>query len=331
MLGLGNTLSGGITPTAVDTAFTFTINTENAGSATKTFVLPLVSDGTINFTVEWGDDQEPDTITAYNQSEITHVYSSTGTYTVKLEGTIRGWKFDNSGDKLKIIDISNWGDFNFTKERGFRGCTNLTCSATDAPTVSSENMSFTFRNCVNFNGVVDSWDMSSVTDIQQFFYNCDAFNQPLNSWDVSNVTTLKNMFYGTAIFNQPLSNWNTSNVTDLTYTFGSALQFNQDLNDWDTSNVTKMERTFNYALSYDQSVSNWDIESVTDFTSIFQTTTLSTANYDAILIAWDAQNPNDGEAVHFGNATYTAGGTAAAARQNLIDTDSWTITDGGTA
>ena len=44
MLGLGNTLSGGIIPAAAAVAnpFTFTMNTENAGSATKTFVLPLI-------------------------------------------------------------------------------------------------------------------------------------------------------------------------------------------------------------------------------------------------------------------------------------------------
>ena len=35
--------------------------------------------------------------------------------------------------------------------------------------------------------------------------------------------------------------------------------------------------------------------------------------------------------MHFGSMTYTGGGTAAAARQALIDDHNWTITDGGTA
>ena len=59
--------------------------------------------------------------------------------------------------------------------------------------------------------------------------------------------------------------------------------------------------------------------------------TIPTARYDALLISWDAQNPFDGMSPDFGSSTYTGGGTAAAARANLISTDGWTITDGGTA
>ena len=59
--------------------------------------------------------------------------------------------------------------------------------------------------------------------------------------------------------------------------------------------------------------------------------TLPTARYDALLINWDAQDPFDGMSAHFGYSQYTAGGAAAAARANLISTDGWTISDGGTA
>jgi hypothetical protein len=41
--------------------------------------------------------------------------------------------FANAGDKLKILNISSWGALNITSNATFRGCTNLTCSATDAP------------------------------------------------------------------------------------------------------------------------------------------------------------------------------------------------------
>jgi len=59
--------------------------------------------------------------------------------------------------------------------------------------------------------------------------------------------------------------------------------------------------------------------------------TLSTANYDALLIAWAAQSVLSGLAIWFGASEYTGGGTAAAARASLIADDSWTITDGGIA
>jgi hypothetical protein len=73
------------------------------------------------------------------------------------------------------------------------------------------------------------------------------------------------------------------------------------------------------------------LDSTNALNSFTTDVTLSPARYDALLINWDAQDPFDGMAPDFGNSTYTAGGTAAAARANLISTDGWTITDGGTA
>ncbi len=335
MLGLGNTLSGGIVPAAADAyadAFIFTMNTELAGSATKTFVLPLVDDGSIDFNVDWGDDSTSN-ITAYDDAAVTHVYDATGTYTVKLAGTIRGWKFNNGGDRRKMLNISQWGDFNFTVERGMRGCTVLTCTATDAPTISTSSMYFGLAQCKAFDGAIGNWDMSGVSNIQYLFYDCEAFNQSIDAWDVSSVTSLYSTFSNMDVFNQPLNSWDISSVTAMGYMFSSASQFNQPLSNWDTSNVIDMSRAFKDADNFDQSLADWDIEGVQQFTNTFMSgVTLSTANYDATLIAWAAQDASNSEVVDFGNSTYTAAPAAGGvARQSLIDDDSWTITDGGAA
>jgi hypothetical protein len=57
--------------------------------------------------------------------------------------------------------------------------------------------------------------------------------------------------------------------------------------------------------------------------------TLSTVNYDALLIAWDAQGAMSySGTVNFGSSKYTAGGAAEAARTSLIS--KWGgIIDGG--
>ena len=267
----------------IRTGFTFSVITTNAGSASDTFVLPLVSMGAIDMDVDWGDGNT-DTITAYNQAEITHVYDASGTYTIEINNEIRGWKFDNAGDKLKIIDISKWGAFNFTQDKSFFGCSNLTCSATDTPTISAANITYSFINCPLFNGVVDSWDVSGVTSIFGMFYNCSAFNQPINSWDTSGFTSLANIFYNCENFDQDISSWDVGLVAN-------AFWFMQG-----PSPVT-----------------------------------LSTANYDALLIAWADQSVQSGLAIWFGNSKYTEGGDAEAARTSLINDDSWTITDGGAA
>jgi surface protein len=339
-----------------DDAFTFTMNTENAGSATKTFVLPLVDNGSINFTVDWGDSST-DTITAYDQAEITHEYSSTGTYTVKLEGTIRGFKFNNGGDKLKILNISNWGDMNITDGYTFYGCNNLTSDATDSPTISTTTFRYMFLNCYDFVGSpsMNNWDISSVTNLTSMFGNCSVFNQDLNSWNTSNVTKFESTFSSATQFNGNVTSWDTSSATSMSQTFKSTAfnqdisgwdtsivtsmygmfrrndVFNQDISSWDTSSLTNVGYMFDSADNFNQSLADWDIEDITTYTNFMSGVTLSTANYDAILIAWAAQDASDSEAVHFGSSTYTSGGVAAAARQSLIDDDSWTITDGGTA
>ena len=368
---------GGGTPAVCPSAFTFTMNTENAGSATKTFVLPLVNDGTIDILVDWGDSST-DTITTYNQSEITHVYSSTGTYTVQLSGTIRGFKFSGGGDKLKILNISKWGDMNITQCCTFQGCTNLTSNATDAPSIGTTDLTYMFFQCSNFNQDIDNWDVSGVTqmdamfnqassfnqdlnswdtssclDMQYLFNNATAFNGNISSWDTSNVVNMASTFYGSA-FNSDISSWDVSSVTTMYGTFRSntvfdqdisswdlgacttigvmfdgSTAFNQDIGGWDTSQVTTMYGTFRNATSFDQDISDWNISGVTAFDIFLQGVTLSTANYDALLLGWDAQSVVSGVSFDGGSSVYTNCGTVAAARANLISSDSWTITDGG--
>jgi len=65
-------------------------------------------------------------------------------------------------------------------------------------------------------------------------------------------------------------------------------------------------------------------------TSMFQGVTLSTANYDALLIGWGAQTVQSGVAFHGGSSTYTGGGAAEDGRDSLLD-QGWMIVDDGTA
>jgi outer membrane autotransporter protein len=64
-------------------------------------------------------------------------------------------------------------------------------------------------------------------------------------------------------------------------------------------------------------------------TDIFYGVTLSTPNYDALLIGWDALELQNNVTFNGGNSKYTTGSVASIARANIISTDSWTFTDGG--
>jgi surface protein len=281
MLALKQALSlssTSLTGSAVS-AFVFGIDTANtsAGSSTSTqFKLPLTTSTGLNAVVDWGDSTT-DTITVYNAAEVTHTYASSGTYTISITGTLPGFRFINAGDKLKIINISSWGVLNITTDSAFRGCTNLTCSATDAPTITSTTMLSTFRACTNFNGNIGNWDVSAVTNMTTMFVDATAFNNggssSIGNWDVSAVINMSSMFSFSG-FNQNIGSWNTGAVTNISSMFQSATAFNNggssSIENWNTSLVTNMSSMFRSATAFDQNIGAWNVEAVTSITSFMQ-------------------------------------------------------------
>jgi len=351
----------------------------------ETITLPLVAAGNYNFTVDWGDGNT-DTITAYNQAEVTHTYATANTYDVQITGTIEGWQFNNAGDKDKITNISIWGPFVITTNGAFWGCSNLDTTATDAPTLSTTDLYATFAGCTSLTTLdASSWNVSSVTSLRSFFSGCSSLTTlDVSSWNVSNVTDFRYIFYNcSSLTTFDVSSWNVSSATSLFLTFGNCSSLTAldvtnwdvssvttlystfrdcsslttlDLSSWDVSSVINMDYTFSNCTSLttlDVSTWNvssatrlaftfagcssltaldidlWDINQVTNFVNFALFVTIPTADYDDILIAWEAQAPLTGRSVHFGNSKYTAGGAAQAAKASLINTYGWTITDGG--
>lgn len=134
------------------------------------------------------------------------------------------------------------------------------------------------------------------------------------------------MFYGTTAFNQPLGSWNTTNVTNMKDMFSNATAFNQPLASWNTAHVTHMNNMFSGATAFDQNLAAWNVTALTDASGMFSNITLSTANYDALLNAWEAQATHSNVAFDGGSSHYCNSETA---RSLLISADHWSITDGG--
>ncbi|MHA1748092.1 MAG: hypothetical protein ACTSYF_05545, partial [Promethearchaeota archaeon] len=143
-----------------------TTKTSAGSSGSKHVCLPLESNGTYAFIVDWGDDSN-DTITIWNQLEVTHTYASEGIYTINITGMIVGWRFNNGGDKLKILEIQQWGCLRLGNSGTyFYGCSNLEHTATDILNLTgTTNLYRAFMICRNLgnNGNMSSWDVSSVT------------------------------------------------------------------------------------------------------------------------------------------------------------------------
>ena len=225
--------------------------------------------------------------------------------------------------------LNNWNISNLTNISFlFNGATSFNQDISNWDISSITNMRSMFRDAQSFNQDISSWDVSNVTDMVFMFGSANSFNQDISNWNVGNVTNMAYMFRNANSFNQSLNNWNVSNVTSMSDMFNSALSFNQPLNNWDVSNVETMINMFYNARIFDQDLSNWNVGSVTNCSGIFKLIKLSSQNYDALLIGWDAQNLNQNVAFNGGDSKYSSD-EAETARQNMIDRDNWTIIDGG--
>ena len=171
-----------------------------------------------------------------------------------------------------------------------------------------------------FNQEIANWDVSQVTDMSFMFSNNLNFNQSLNTWDVSNVINMGNMFANTE-FRPDSLNWSLNNIQDMSSMFFSADSFNAFIGNWNVSNVTDMSSMFEGAVSFDQDLSAWEISSVADLSNAFDNTGLSTANYDSILINWQAKPHQQNVSFGAEGLVFCAGDSA----RSLLIADGWTF------
>jgi len=299
--------------------------------ADKTITLPLPLAGEYDFVVDWGDGTTG-IVTAYNDADIMHTYTTAGIKTVSIMGKMTHWSFNNGGDKLKITDVLRGGYSGLTSlSGGFYGCTNLKFVANDSEwTKDVTNMTDMFAYCSVFNSDISAWDVSSVTAMSYMFYICAVFNSDIPAWDVSSVTDMSYMFRSCSVFNSDTSAWDVSSVTNMSNMFRSCSVFNSDISAWDVSSVTNMSNMFAYCSVFNSDTSAWDVSSVTNMTDMFYgANAFSTANYDLLLNAWSLLTLQPNVSFHAGDATYTIA-TSQSAHDILTTTPNlWTITDGG--
>lgn len=293
-------------------AFQMTVRTT---APSETFTIPCQNVGTFNAEVDWGDGSPKSTITAYNDADLTHTYATAGDYQISITGDFTNIYFNNGGDKLKVISVDNLGSVGWTRfNNAFLGCANMTSfTAGNCGTSAVTNMTFMFSGCSNLTSLnVSNFNTAAVTNMGAMFYNCSSLTSlDLSSFNTSAVTNTSAMFQG------------CSSLTSL------------DVSGFVTSAVTSMANMFfNCSSLTDVRVDLFDITGLNSTGSLnnFMTgVTLTTARYDATLIAWNAQAVLSGLSPNFGGSKYTPGGEAKAARSNLLSSYGWTITDGGAA
>ena len=262
--------------------------------------LPLVNNGIYDFTVDWGDGTQH-TIAQWDAPEKTHVYTTPGTYTVTVIGTIIGFGFektfrinDNMRRKIesnaaKLIEISDWGSLVIGDTEGhqFANTRNLSITAANSPNLdNTTNTSYMFEwsgiqipnlngwdvsnitdmsgmfGSSNFNGAVDNWDVSKVINMNGMFSLARSFNHDIGKWDVANVTDMSRMFWNAEVFDQDIGDWEVGNVTSMNQMFVNATNFNQDIGDWEVDKVMDMGRMFWGATSFNYRIDDWNVAEV---------------------------------------------------------------------
>ena len=303
----------------------------------ETIQLPVIAP----YVIDWGDGIETST-------ETSHEYAIAGDYTIKITGVITDFVFNNSGDKLKILEVQQFGGMTEIKSASFFGCSNLDITAEEKlnagisllnafngnsslvynPSINlldtslTQNMIGVFQGDSLFNNSIGNWVLSACITISAILRETSIFNQNLDSWDVSNVTDTSSAFQSSFLFNSPLNSWVTSSFVLCTAMFRAAFDFNQPLFNWDVSNVENMSLMFDQAFDFDQDLSSWDFSSVKNMSNFMKSKSAanySTTNMDALLNRLDdatfglnfaiATNVN----VSFGSINYTSAGSAALA------------------
>ena len=278
---------------------------------------------------------------------------------------ISGWDVSNMTTMQEIFygafafnqDISSWDVSNVINMNStFLGAVAFNQPLNTWNTSSVNDMANMFQGATSFNQPLNTWNTITVTNMTWMFGGATSFNQDLSTWNTSNVTSLSNTFESTTASSFGIANWDTSSVNNFNATFRFNTSFNEDISGWNvtgctsnfndtfsgcqsfnqpignwniTSSVTRLSNLLSNAVSFDQDLSSWNISSVTVFNNFASNVTLSTANYGALLVAWESQAPVYSGSINFGVSQYFLGSAVETARTSLINTYGWTITDGG--
>jgi len=322
------------------------VKTDNTGTSNDDqFTIPLKSGETYDFSV----DYDGQTTTHNTDSDLTLTFpSGAGTYDIEIKGDFPAIYFNNGGDRLKLLEVSNWGDVVWTTmDCAFYGCANMDITATDVPDTSAVTV-FTraWSNCESMTSF-PAIDTSAGSNFSYTWYWCLA----LESFPTLDVSSGTNFLYTwrlcTGLTSFPKLDMSSAvNVQHTWRQCTGLISFPKlDMSSAVSVRYAWMQCTdlisfpeidfpacaeFTgawYGCSSLESFPTLDLSNMTDGTNMLLNTDIGVASWSALLVATEANNANNNVPWHGGNAQYNAAG--ATARAALIADHTWTITDGG--
>lgn len=180
---------------ASDDRFIISVKTDNAGtSANNQFTIPTSGTG-FNYTVTTDDGYEATGLTGNHTITFP---SGAGEHVVRIEGDFPYIYFNNGGDKLKLLEIQNFGFYTVGtgQRRAFYGCSNLDITATDTGDFSNVT---TFRELFRSCSSLTSFpliDTSSSISFERAWFSCSSLTS-VPSLDFSGVGNKDFSFFRT--------------------------------------------------------------------------------------------------------------------------------------
>ena len=294
-----------------------TDNTDGTASASNVFIIPQVTGGTYSCNIDWGDGNSD---TQTTDIDMSHGYAAAGNYLITITGTWPGLYFNNTGDKIKVLEVRNWGTSTW-EAMSFRGCQNMEITALDGPiTTGITSLSRAFMDCSSITNV-PSMDTSNVTSFISTWENCTSLTSfPLINVSSSNI--LSGTWKGcTSLTSFPLLD--ISSITDIQNAWRDCTGLTS-FPAIDTSQVTNLQRAWRNCTSL-TTIPTLDFGNISNGIEAFFSVTLNITNYSNLLIDMESKNSSANITFHGGNSPFNTAGNVA--RQALIDRG-WSITDG---
>jgi hypothetical protein len=280
----------------INNTFKFVVKTDNTGTSNNDqFTIPT-STGTYLYDITTSDGYSATGLTGNHTITFP---SGAGTHTIMISGAFPYIYFNDSGDKLKIIDLQNFGIYatlSTSQLLAFRGCNNLVISASDIGNFEDVTSFIgTWNECSSMTSF-PLIDTSSGTNFTGTWFNC------------SSLTSF------------PLIDTSSSTI------FASAWRGCSSLTSFpliDISNGTNFNFAWNNCTSLTSFPLNFfDNCLATNFSDAFDLTNLSQASIDGILVSINSNGTSNGTFNQSGGSAPSATGLAA---KTSLEGRGWTV------
>ena len=178
-------------PPYIEGAFAITVKTDNTGTSNDD-QFTLTSGGSLggaNYRIDWYKKADPTvtgTITDASGAQ-TITFPEAGTYVVQVASPFNRISFANGGDRLKLLEINQWGAIAWSSMfNAFQGCSNIENAepAIDAPDLSNvTNADGCFRGS-SWNQDMSHWNWNTaggVVNCDNILRDASSFNQNIGS------------------------------------------------------------------------------------------------------------------------------------------------------